>query len=101
MEFYYLNAAILPLLATVFIPDAIRDSKTGKYLGLFNRSMAIYFMAILAMQLFISLQYREFGWRALEITVSTTLLVFIGAMIFVKYTNKKRYGVEIRFSKWW
>lgn len=92
----YLNAAVLPLMATIFIPDAIRDRKSGQYLGLLNRNLLFYFIAIFCVECV--LMFAEFGLNLTSIVRATgiTFFPFVGAYIFAKYSHKENYGVKWR-----
>ena len=90
----FINAAILPFLAIVFIADAIRDRKSGKYLGYFNRN--VYMLAFMVVCLETYLFINKFGLSFITIgrIASVSALPFIGAYFFVKFTHKENYGTE-------
>ncbi|MDA1372957.1 MAG: hypothetical protein O2971_19695 [Proteobacteria bacterium] len=97
----YLNAAVLPLFATWFIPEAIRNRKTGEYLGFRNRTVAMHFILILCMESFFLIEKYGLNLDAGFRVLSISAMPFLGALVFVKYTQKELYGNEIKFTKWW
>jgi hypothetical protein len=99
MNYIYLNATILPLLAMMFISDAIRDKKTGAYLGFRNIKVAIYLVGVLIVESYFFTSDFGISLTTLGRIIMVTLMPFIGAFIFVKYSHKERYGVEFSRKK--
>ncbi len=92
MDIYTINAIVLPLFATWFIPVVIRDPKSGKYKGFKNRKVAVQAIILLVFetQLLIS----EFGLSLLTIgqILFCVGFTFCMALVFVSVTQQKLFG---------
>tara|TARA_B110000208_G_scaffold191118_1_gene256919 strand:- start:365 stop:673 length:309 start_codon:yes stop_codon:yes gene_type:complete len=99
LNYIYLNATILPLLAMMFISDAIRDKNTGAYLGFLNLKIALYFAGVLAVEIYFFVS--DFGVSLTTVgrVIGVSLMPFIAAFVFVKYSHKERFGVEFNRKK--
>jgi len=94
-----LNAAVLPLFATIFYPDAFRDRNTGEFFGFFNLKAIIYFVSIFAVELV--LVSDEFGLNLTTLLRVTliSLLPFLGGVAFTFYSHKRNFGVSLDVSR--
>ena len=98
MDMYIINGVIIPLFATWFIPNTIRDPKSGEYRGFKNKIilLQLLFLGFLESQLVLD----KFGMSLLSISriIFSTSIPFIGAILFVKFTQKSRFGNEFTMS---
>ena len=94
MNYIYLNATILPLLAMVFISDAIRDKNTGAYLGFVNFKIALYVAGVLAVETYFFVSDFGISLKTAGRIIGVSSMPFIVAFVFVKYSHKERFGVE-------
>ena len=92
---------LMAILGVWIIPNAIRDEKTGRYLGLLNRKVALCAVFLVWVQSIVILEKFDPGLEALLRILFTVSLPFLGALVFVKYTHKMTYGQKIMFTKWW
>ena len=112
MDVTYLNAAILPLFITWFIPVAIRDQETGKFKGFLQRDFYIVFVILVALQTY--LLVGQYGLDsngsirldtplpdAIDLLINNTVSTIVFATLFVKWTHRKLYGTTIKFTRWW
>ncbi|MFT6295919.1 MAG: hypothetical protein ACJATW_002207 [Glaciecola sp.] len=99
MNYIYLNATILPLLAMMFISDAIRDKETGTYLGFINIKVVIYLVGVFSVESYFFTSDFGISLTTLGRIFAVTSMPFIGAFVFVKYSHKERYGVEFSRKK--
>lgn len=90
----YLNAAVFPLMATMFIPDAIRDRKSGEYKGLLNKTVVAYAIAVFAIEGFFTIDKFGFSFTTILRVIGVSLMPFIGGYVFVKYSHKQLFGEE-------
>lgn len=93
METVYLNAVVISLFATWFIPATIRDPHSGEFLGLLA--------ALTLVESFVVSQSFGFGLEALLRVIAQVLIAVFAGLIFVKYTHPRLYGSSINFTKWW
>ncbi len=93
------NAAVLPIFAIMLIPNAIRNRKSGVYLGYLNINVFVYLVIIFALETFFLIDKFGFGIITLLRIVGITAMPFIGAYVFVKYSHKENYGVEFNRKK--
>lgn len=99
--FFWIHYSLLPLFATWFIPNSIRDQRTGEYLGLNNVNARLCLVLVIALECWNVLRNYEFGMEAVLRIMVCVALPFIGAYLFVKLTHKKLFGREIMFTRWW
>jgi len=94
MDIVTINALILPWFAVFFVPRAIRDDKTGEYLGYLNRAVAVQFTVLLVLQCILVLS--EFGFNILAIAriFFNTCLPFILALVWLAATQKRMFGTK-------
>ena len=99
MNWLLIYGAVIPLMATFFIPLAIRNPETGEYLGFKNHRIAFYFVLIVIL---VGDQIIEKFGYSLEsfIRVSVaSLLPFIGGYLFVIYSHKQLFGESFERNK--
>ncbi len=94
MDSIAFNAVVLPIFAIMLIPNAIRNRKSGVYLGYLNVYVLVYLAIIFALESFFLIDKFGFGFITLLRIVGITAIPFIGAYVFVKYSHKQNYGVE-------
>jgi hypothetical protein len=99
LNYIYLNATILPLLAMMFISDAIRDKNTGAYLGFLNLKIALYLAGVLAVEIYFFVTDFGISLTTVGRIIVVSLMPFIAAFVFVKYSHKERFGVEFSREK--
>ena len=94
MDIYITNGIVLPLFVTWFIPNAIRDSRTGEYRGFKNAIVLTQLALLLGFEGVLILN--EFGMSYLSLLriAFSIILTFSLALIFVKLTHKKLFGNE-------
>ena len=101
MDISTFNAIVLPLFATWFIPVAIRDKTTGTFLGFQNKQFYLLLIILVCIETVILVDFyglsREAFWRI----ITYVSMPIVGALVFVKYTQKQLFGNEIKFTKWW
>lgn len=98
MDIYITNGVVLPLFATWFIPNTIRDPNTGKYKGFKNKIILLHVIFLVMLESYLVLDM--FGMSLLSISriIFSTSIPFIGAILFVKFTQKSRFGNEFTMS---
>lgn len=101
MDPFMLDALIVPLFVTWFIPNSIRDITTGEYLGMNNDKVRLCILLLFLLESWTMLQRHDPGLlTALRIGFCVALPI-LGAHLFVKLTHKKLFGREIMFTRWW
>ena len=101
MDITFINAFLLPLFATWFIPVTIRDAETGNFKGFLHKSFYLLFTVLFVLESFLVIQRHGLSPYSVNSIILYTVLPIVGAVLFVKYTQKKLFGNEIRFTKWW
>ena len=101
MDITYINAVVLPLFATWFLPVSIRDRKTGKYLGIVNKRVAGLVLLLLCIETVLVVQQHGVSSYSMNSIALYVAMPIVGAFVFVKYTHKELFGNEIKFTKWW
>lgn len=98
MDIHIINAIILPLFITWFIPNAIRNPKTGKYIGLLKGPGLLQLVLLSGLESILLLN--EFGLELLTIAriVFCVFLSALLAFVYVVVTQKKRFGNEFDFK---
>lgn len=97
----FINGVMLPLFMTWFLPNSIRNVKTGEYLGMNNVKSIVCVLLILFMQTNLILDKYAMSTEAVLRIGICVLIPIAGAHLFVKYTQKELFGREIMFTKWW
>ncbi|NKB34811.1 MAG: hypothetical protein GKR91_17080 [Pseudomonadales bacterium] len=92
MDPIWINAAILPWITVAMIPIAIRDRKTGEYLGFINPNTVFYFFTLLILQLVFMTGKFGMGLEAIVRAVAISILPFPLAYTYVVYTHKQLFG---------
>ncbi len=98
MDIVTINAVLLPWFAIVFVPNAIRDKETGKYLGFRNTKVLILLLALASIEAV--LVFTVFGINGLSIArwIFNTALPFVLALVWLAYTQKRHYGNEFKMK---
>ena len=99
----FLNAAIFPVLATLFIPLALRDRETGEFRGFLQWRLLALLLLVVALEIYrlFFLEARVVNLHAIGIIIFDVVLVFSAGIIFTKISHKELYGGEIKFTRWW
>ena len=95
----FLNAAILPLFATIFFPDAFRNRQTGEFLGFLNLEASVYLVVIFVVEMILVSDEFGFSFTTSLRGLFITLLPFVGGIAFTFYSHKYNYGIELDISK--
>ena len=103
MESIFLFAAISPLIMTMVIPDILRDRETGEFKGFLQWKVAVLLVVLTVLEgcRLLYLEDRPLNWETLDFLVTGVAVIFIGGVLFVKYTHKELYGTKIKFTRWW
>jgi len=101
MDTTYINALILPLFATWFIPVSIRDAKSGEYLGFFTKRVGSLILILVLLESMLVIQQHGISRYAINSIILYITMPIAGAFVFVKYTQKQLFKNEIKFTKWW
>lgn len=96
MDYTFLNALIISLYTIVLVPTAIRDRRTGRYLGILNVNILAYVVTLFAIESYILVNKFGFEFHALFRTIGSTALPFAGGYLYVVLTQKQLYGEEFR-----
>tara|TARA_B110000977_G_scaffold189043_1_gene258013 strand:- start:598 stop:861 length:264 start_codon:yes stop_codon:yes gene_type:complete len=83
----------------MFISDAIRDKNTGAYLGFLNLKIALYLAGVLAVEIYFFVTDFGISLTTVGRIIVVSLMPFIAAFVFVKYSHKERFGVEFSREK--
>ncbi len=93
MSLHMMNAGILPLFVTWFLPNAIRDSQTGEYLGFKNRTAVTRVILLVLFESFLLITGLGFNpLTMVRITATVATTVFL-AYVYVVLTKK-------HFDRW-
>ena len=92
MNIYVINAIVLPLFVTWFIPNVIRNPKTGEYRGFKNKLVAVQALVLIFFES--NLLISEFGISILTIAriVFSVGFTFCMALLYVNFTQKELFG---------
>ena len=101
MNFATINAIVLPLFMTYFLPVTIRNPETGKFLGFWSKSAVPVLVTLIALEIYINIQIHGESLYTVFQVVINVLIGMLGALAFVKYTQKRMFGNEIKFTRWW
>jgi hypothetical protein len=101
METVYLNAVVISLFATWFIPATIRDPHSGEFLGFAHGKFLGLLAALTLVESFVVSQSFGFGLEALVRVIAQVLIAAFAGLIFMKYTHPRLFGSSINFTKWW
>lgn len=85
---------MLPWFAIVFIPNAIRDKKSGCYLGFKNRNTVVIALTLFVIQCILVIAEFEFSALSLARILFNTGLPFVLAIVWLALTQKRMYGNE-------
>lgn len=101
MNLVTVNAIVLPLFMTFFLPVAIRNPASGKFLGFKSKNAALPLVALIAIEIYINIQVHGENMYTVFQVIVNVAIGMIGSLTFVKYTQKKLFGNEIKFTRWW
>lgn len=98
MDNYVVNALILPLFVTWFIPNTIRDPKTGEYRGFKNKLVLIQLIFLFGFESY--LVWNKFGLDTINVLRIAFIvgITFILALLYVKFTQKQLFGNEFKMK---
>mgnify|MGYP000627311796 CR=1 FL=1 len=92
MDHIWFNAMVLPLFTVALIPTAIRNRKTGEYLGFLNINILVYILTLIILQSFFMINEFGFGIEAAVRAIAITVLPFPLGYAYVALTHKQQYG---------
>ncbi len=98
MNIYIANAIALPLFFTWFIPNVIRDPKSGEYKGFRNSAVAVQFVFLLIIESYLLVGEQGMSLLTIFRIAFNIALAFSFALLFVKYTQKQLFGNEFKME---
>lgn len=95
----FLNAALLPLIATLVIPEVLRDRKTGEFRGFGSPAFLFVVIVLLALESYFLIGKFGFSGITMLRAFAITALPVAGGILFMVYSHKENFGRAFRFSK--
>jgi len=99
MDSMTFNAVVLPLYATLILPNLIRNRKSGEYIGFSNIKVGLHLVFLVVLESYMFIFNHGFGFTTVLRIFGITALPIIGAFVFVKYSHKSMYGGEFSRNK--
>ena len=95
---YILNAFVIGLFTTWFIPVAIRNPKTGEYKGFNNKTVYIQFLLLVLFESNLLISQLGFSYVTAARIAFCVGLTFALALLFVSMTQKQLFGTEFKME---
>ena len=88
-----LGSPIMALIATVFLPAAVWDSKTGCYRGYFNKQALCHLLFVVVFAGFLSIRQGESGPELLSSVGLYLSIAIIFSRLSVEFSHHHKYKV--------
>lgn len=98
---HYINAVVISLFATWFIPVTIRDAKTGELKGFFHQGFFALIGVLIVLQSYLVGQKYGVSTEAVLRVGFQVAIAMVGSLFFVKCTHEQLFGKKIKFTRWW
>lgn len=100
-NFHSLNAIVIALFITLFLPTALRDSKSGTIRKFTDPKVLLQLALLVVIESYLLIYNLGLSQSTIVRIVFSVLLTIAGALLFIKFTHKQLFGQNVKISKWW